>query len=137
MIVGNPPYSAGQRSQNDDNQNVSYPTLDASIANTYAARSAAGLKKSLYDSYVRAIRWASNRLASSPNGGIIGYVSNGGWLDGNAAAGIRDTLAREFSPHLRLQSSGGTSARVANSPAARVGRCLGRAAVPPWRSRCS
>ena len=96
VIVGNPPYSAGQRSQNDDNQNVSYPTLDASIANTYAARSAAGLKKSLYDSYVRAIRWASNRLAGSPNGGIIGYVTNGGWLDGNAAAGIRDTLAREF-----------------------------------------
>ncbi len=70
--------------------------LDASIANTYASRSAATLKNSLYDSYVRAIRWASNRLASSPNGGIIGYVTNGGWLDGNAAAGIRDTLAREF-----------------------------------------
>ena len=96
VIVGNPPYSAGQKSQNDDNQNMSYPTLDASIANTYAMRSSAGLKKSLYDSYVRAIRWASNRLADSPAGGVIGYVTNGGWLDGNAAAGIRDTLTREF-----------------------------------------
>ncbi len=96
VILSNPPYSAGQKSQNDDNQNMSYPTLDASIANTYAMRSSAGLKKSLYDSYVRAIRWASNRLADSPAGGVIGFVTNGGWLDGNAAAGIRDTLTREF-----------------------------------------
>ena len=96
VIVGNPPYSAGQGSQNDDNQNVSYPTLGASIADTYAARSNATNKNSLYDSYVRAIRWASDRLAASPNGGIIGYVTNGGWLDGNAASGIRDTLTREF-----------------------------------------
>ena len=72
------------------------PTLDTSIANTYAARSGASNKKALYDSYVRAIRWASTRLASSSRGGIIGYVTNGGWLDGNAASGIRDTLTREF-----------------------------------------
>ena len=96
VIVGNPPYSVGQRSQNDDNQNMSYPTLDASIEASYVRRSAASLTKSLYDSYIRAIRWASNRLASSPSGGVIGYVTNGGWLDGNAAAGIRDTLTREF-----------------------------------------
>ena len=96
VIVGNPPYSAGQKSQNDDNANVRYPTLDTSIANTYAARSGASNKKALYDSYVRAIRWASTRLASSSRGGIIGYVTNGGWLDGNAASGIRDTLTREF-----------------------------------------
>ena len=96
VIVGNPPYSVGQRSQNDDNQNMSYPTLDASIEATYVRRSAASLTKSLYDSYIRAIRWASNRLASSPSGGVIGYVTNGGWLDGNAASGLRDTLTREF-----------------------------------------
>ncbi len=96
VILGNPPYSAGQRSQNDDNQNVSYPTLDASIADTYAARSNATNKNSLYDAYIRAIRWASNRLSESPNGGVIGYVTNSGWLDGNAASGIRDSLIREF-----------------------------------------
>ena len=88
--------TAGQRSQNDDNQNMAYPTLDASIQSTYAARSKSTNKNSLYDSYIRAIRWASNRLADSPAGGVIGYVTNGGWLDGNAAAGIRDTLTREF-----------------------------------------
>ena len=96
VIVGNPPYSVGQRSQNDDNQNMGYPTLDASIQRTYGARSGASNKNSLYDSYVRAIRWASNRLAGSPDGGLIGYVTNGGWMDGNAAAGLRDTLTREF-----------------------------------------
>ena len=96
VIVSNPPWSAGQRSQNDDNQNMSYPTLDASIEATYVRRSAASLTKSLYDSYIRAIRWASNRLAGSPRGGVIGYVTNGGWLDGNAASGLRDTLRREF-----------------------------------------
>ena len=96
VILSNPPYSAGQKSQNDDNANVSYPTLDASIASTYAARSAAGLKRSLYDSYVRAIRWASTKLTMSAQGGVIGYVTNGGWLDSNAANGLRDTLTREF-----------------------------------------
>ena len=96
VILANPPYSVGQRSQNDDNQNLSYPTLDASIEATYISRSSASLTKSLYDSYVRAIRWASNRLAHSPRGGVIGYVTNGGWLDGNAASGLRDTLTREF-----------------------------------------
>ena len=96
VIVSNPPWSAGQRSQNDDNQNMAYPTLDASIQSTYAARSNSTNKNKLYDSYIRAIRWASNRLADSPAGGVIGYVTNGGWLDGNAAAGIRDTLTREF-----------------------------------------
>ena len=96
MIVSNPPWSAGQRSQNDDNQNMAYPTLDASIQSTYAARSNSTNKNKLYDSYIRAIRWASNRLADSPAGGVIGYVTNGGWLDGNSAAGVRDTLSREF-----------------------------------------
>ena len=75
---------------------MSYPTLDASIRSTYAERSNSTSKNSLYDSYIRAIRWASNRLAESPAGGVIGFVTNGGWLDGNAAAGIRDTLTREF-----------------------------------------
>ena len=96
VIVGNPPYSAGQGSQNDDNANLAYPALDASITNTYARRSSAKLKNSLYDSYIRAIRWASNRIANTADGGIIGYVTNGGWLDGNSADGIRRTLCQEF-----------------------------------------
>ncbi len=96
VILGNPPYSAGQDSANDDNANLKYPRLDASIAATYAARSTATNKNSLYDSYVRAIRWASDRLLGSPNGGVVAFVTNGGYIDGNAADGLRLSVVDEF-----------------------------------------
>ncbi len=70
VIMGNPPYSAGQESANDNNQNVAYPDLDERIRDTYAARSTATNKNALYDSYIRAIRWASDRIGKS---GIIGF----------------------------------------------------------------
>lgn len=94
VIVGNPPYSAGQDSANDDNANESYTTLDAAIRSTYAQRSSARRVGSLYDSYVRAIKWATLRLG---NRGVIAYVTNGGFLDSNSADGLRKTLADEFS----------------------------------------
>jgi predicted helicase len=96
VIIGNPPYSIGQTSANDDNANVKYPTLDSLIEATYAAASSSGNVRSLYDSYIRAIRWASNRIQTSPDGGIVAFVSNGGWLDTNAADGLRRTVATEF-----------------------------------------
>ncbi len=96
VIVGNPPYSVGQTSGNDNNANQSYKTLDDSIRDTYAKRSTATNKNSLYDSYIRAIRWASNRVLRSQQGGVICYVSNGGYIDGNTADGLRLTLADEF-----------------------------------------
>ncbi|GGO59868.1 hypothetical protein GCM10010910_03870 [Microbacterium nanhaiense] len=77
VIVGNPPYSVGQTSGNDNNANQNYPTLDASIEATYVKQSSASLKRNLYDSYVRAIRWASNRVLTSEHGGVVCYVSNG------------------------------------------------------------
>ena len=102
VIVGNPPYSAGQTSANDNNANVAYPTLDESIRKTYAAHSTATNKNALYDSYIRAIRWASDRIGTS---GVVGYVSNGGFIDANTADGLRKCLAEEFSSiyifHLR------------------------------------
>lgn len=96
VIFGNPPYSAGQDDQNDNNQNLAYPNLDATIAASYVARSTATLKNSLYDSYVRALRWASNRIQACEDGGVVAFVTNGGFIDGNTADGIRLTLAREF-----------------------------------------
>jgi predicted helicase len=96
VILGNPPYSAGQESANDDNANLKYPKLDVSIASSYVRRSTATLKNSLYDSYVRAIRWASDRLLGSPNGGIVAFVTNGGYIDDNTFDGFRLTLATEF-----------------------------------------
>ena len=98
VIVGNPPYSAGQKSENDDAQKVSYPNLDASIARTYVHESKANLHKALYDSYIRAIRWASERIQADDNDcGVVAYVSNAGWIDGNATDGLRKCLADEFS----------------------------------------
>ncbi|MFZ1539728.1 MAG: type ISP restriction/modification enzyme [Chromatiaceae bacterium] len=94
VIVGNPPYSAGQNSANDNNQNLAYPTLDTRIRDTYVARSSATNKNSLYDSYIRAIRWASDRIADK---GIVAFVTNGSFLDGNAADGLRQCLTAEFS----------------------------------------
>ncbi|CAG7857842.1 hypothetical protein MCAMS1_02815 [biofilm metagenome] len=100
--LGNPPYSAGQSSANDNNANIAYPKLDESIRSTYAANSTATLKNALYDSYIRAIRWASDRIGNS---GVIGFVSNAGFIDGNAMGGLRKCLAEEFSSiyifHLR------------------------------------
>ncbi|MBB6120285.1 DEAD/DEAH box helicase [Nocardiopsis algeriensis] len=93
VVIGNPPYSSGQTSQNDNNQNQSYEKLDARIAETYAAGSTAQNKNSLYDSYIRAIRWASDRIE---DGGVVCYVTNGGYIDGNTASGLRKSLVSEF-----------------------------------------
>lgn len=101
VIVGNPPYSIGQRSANDNAQNQAYPKLDSRIAETYAAQSSAGLNKSLYDAYIKAFRWSTDRLASTDlenkGGGIICFVSNGAWLDGNSTDGFRKAIEKEFS----------------------------------------
>ncbi len=102
VIIGNPPYSVGQRSENDNNDNITYPHLDGRIRATYAARSDATLSKGLYDSYVRAIRWASDRIGHS---GVVGFVTNAGFLDAKTTDGLRKCLIDEFSSvyifHLR------------------------------------
>ena len=94
VIFGNPPYSIGQKSANDNAQNQSYPKLDNRIAETYAKQSNAGLNKSLYDAYIKAFRWSSDKL--DENGGIISFISNGAWLDGNSTDGFRKSLEKEF-----------------------------------------
>ncbi len=93
VIIGNPPYRANQGDSNQNNQNLSYEKLDRSIRDTYAAGSTAVNKNSLYDSYIRAFRWASNRIKKH---GVICYVTNGGWIDGNTMDGFRKALAEEF-----------------------------------------
>ena len=95
VIMGNPPYSVGQRFANDNAQNLSYPILEKRIEETYAGRTNVTNKNSLYDSYIKAFRWASDRLGKK--GGIIGFVTNGAWLDGNAQDGMRKSLEQEFS----------------------------------------
>lgn len=102
VVIGNPPYSVGQERANDNNQNVAYPYLDGRVRQTYAEQSVATNKNALYDSYVRAIRWASDRIGSS---GVIGFVTNAGFVDTGTFDGLRKCLADEFSSiwifHLR------------------------------------
>ncbi len=93
VIIGNPPYSAGQKSENDNAKNVAYAWLDQRIRDTYAERSAAGLKQNLYDSYIRAIRWGSDRLGKA---GVMAYITGSAWIERAFADGLRKCLAREF-----------------------------------------
>lgn len=94
VIIGNPPYSAQQESSNDNNKNIEYPGLDRRIGATYAAKSTAVNKKNLYDSYIRAIRWATDRIGES---GVIAFITNGSFLDANNMSGLRKCLVDEFS----------------------------------------
>ena len=93
VIVGNPPYSAGQRSAVDDNPNVAYPALARRIEATYAAKSTTGLKRTLYDSYKLALRWSSDRIGQE---GVMALVTNASFLRGNADTGVRACLLYEF-----------------------------------------
>ncbi|MFN4845333.1 MAG: DEAD/DEAH box helicase, partial [Dolichospermum sp.] len=93
VIIGNPPYSAGQTSQNDNNQNLKYANLDEQIENSYAKHSASGNVRNLYDSYIRGFRWASDRIKDE---GIICFVSNGSFIDSNNMDGFRKCLVDEF-----------------------------------------
>lgn len=97
-VIGNPPYSAGQTNANDNNQNISYPKLDKRISDTYVLNSKSNNSRGVYDSYIRAIRWASDRLNGQ---GIISFVTNGGFLDSKSADGMRACLYKEFN-HLYI-----------------------------------
>ncbi len=94
VIVGNPPYSAGQRNANDDNQNEHYPTLEQRIRETYSVHASATNKNSLMDSYIEAFRWASDRIGDE---GVVCFVSNAGWLRSEAGVGVRRCFSEEFS----------------------------------------
>lgn len=87
VIVGNPPYSVTQGG-------AKYNDLDRRIGETYARYSLSTNKNSLYDSYIRAFRWASDRIEGD---GVVAFVTNGGWVDGDATAGFRKCLRDDFS----------------------------------------
>jgi predicted helicase len=93
VIIGNPPYSIGQKSANDNNQNEHYPLLEKKIQDTYVVLSEAHTKNAMFDSYIKAFRYSADRLGDE---GIIAFVSNGSWLDTNAADGFRKSIEKEF-----------------------------------------
>jgi predicted helicase len=93
VIIGNPPYSAGQTSENDGNKNLKYENLDEKIRNSYVESSNATLKNKLYASEIRAIKWASERIKDK---GIICFVTNGAFIDSSYGDGLRKCLVDEF-----------------------------------------
>ena len=105
VIIGNPPYSVGQTSANDNNANIAYPHLDEQIRSTYTEYSTSTNKNALYDSYIRAIRWASDRIGDN---GVIGFITNAGFISSNTTEGLRKCLAEEFT-HLYIFHMRGNS----------------------------
>ncbi len=108
VIIGNPPYSAGQKNQNDHNQNEHYPELEARLQETYVAKAGKiSNKNKIYDSYIKAFRWASDKIGDS---GVVAFLTNAGWIDSLSANGVRKCFAEEFNSvyvyHLKGVSRG-------------------------------
>ena len=93
VVIGNPPYNAWQVNDSDNNRNRKYETMDGGIAETYATDSSATLKNALYDPYIKAIRWASDRIDEE---GVVAFVTNNSFIDGIAFDGMRKHLAQDF-----------------------------------------
>ena len=122
VIASNPPYSVGQKSANDDAQNLKYPKLDKRVSETYAGKTSAINKNSLYDSYIKAFRWASDRIRSLKEGGIVAFISNGAWLDGISQDGMRKCLQEEFTSIyvLNLRGNQRTSGEVSRKEGGKI-----------------
>ena len=103
VIIGNPPYNMGQVNESDNNQNRKYEAIDEQVQETYTADSKATLRNKLSDPYVKAIRWASDRIEAE---GIVAFVTNNGFLDGVAFDGMRKHLADDFTAIYVLDMSG-------------------------------
>lgn len=110
IIVGNPPYSKGQKTANDNAQNQAYPILDGRVEETYVKNTTAVNKNKIYDSYIKAFRWASDRL--NKTGGIIGFITNGIWLDNTSMDGFRKCIADEFSSIYVYNLRGGIKGKI-------------------------
>jgi predicted helicase len=119
VIIGNPPYSVGQKSGNDNASNIVYSELDEKIRLTYAAKANVTSVRNLYDSYIRAIRWASDRLGEKF--GVVGFVAGNGWLDKAYASGMRRTIEDEFDAVYVVDLRGDIRKNMLSKGAAREG----------------
>ncbi|WP_175869318.1 type ISP restriction/modification enzyme, partial [Bartonella gabonensis] len=118
VIFGNPPYSVGQKNENDNAKNSPYPILDNRIRETYAIQSKVTSTQKLYDSYIRAIRWASDRI---DNAGVIGFVSGSGYIEKSTMDGLRKSLAKEFTSIYVLNLRGDIRKNILSSGNAQEG----------------
>lgn len=95
VIIGNPPYNAGQSREDDNNKNKKHPYLDSLVKKDYADKSKVTNKNALYDVYVKAFRWATERLKDEKEG-IVSFISNGSFLDAQSFDGMRQSLLKSF-----------------------------------------
>ncbi|KWT46551.1 helicase [Lactococcus lactis] len=126
-ILGNPPYSGGQQSSNDNNANLSYEKLDSRIRETYVQNSTSNNNNYSYDSYIRAIRWSSDRLSTK---GVIGFVSNASYIDSQSADGLRHSLYNEFN-HLYIFNLRGDQRTVGEQSRKEGGKIFGSGSRTP------
>lgn len=114
IIIGNPPYSVGQKSANDNAQNQKYTKLDKKIEDTYGKLSQSKNVKSIYDTYIKAFRWSSDRITDK-DGGIIGFITNGIWLDNIGMDGFRKCLEDEYDSIYVFNLRGGIKGKSGNN----------------------
>ena len=93
VVIGNPPYNMGQENENDQNKNRKYKHMDARVQETYTKASTATLRNKLSDPYVKAFRWASDKIRA---GGVVAFVSNNSFVDQIAFDGMRKYLLEDF-----------------------------------------
>ena len=123
VVIGNPPYNIGQKNENDNNKNRKYPEgIDKRISETYAKGSNATLNKGVYDSYVRAIRWASDRIGEE---GVIAFITNNGFLRGISFDAMRKHLVEDFTSIYILDLDGDAEEAVEVSDASVFGIQIG------------
>ncbi len=119
VIIGNPPYSAGAKSENDNNQNLSHPKLEKLVYEKYGKNSTAKVGKATRDALIQSIRMASDLLKDK---GVIGFVVNGSFIDSKSADGFRKCVAKEFSHlyALNLRGNQRTSGEVSKKEGGKI-----------------
>ena len=129
VVIGNPPWNANQKSENENNKNRTYPGVDSRIKATYIAESAAQ-KTKLYDMYARFIRWASDRIGEN---GVLAFVTNSSFIDATSFDGFRKVVAREFNELHILDLRGGILGKAKNEAARQGGNIFNvKVGVAVW-----
>lgn len=106
VIIGNPPYSAGAKSQNDNNQNLSHPKLEKRVYEKYSQISTAkNVGATTRDTLIQSIYMASELLKDK---GVLGFVVNGSFIDSKSGDGFRKSVAQEFAHLYVLNLRGNT-----------------------------
>ncbi|GAA8502961.1 hypothetical protein HpDR57_11030 [Helicobacter pylori] len=128
VIIGNPPYSSGAKSENDNNQNLTHSKLERWVYETYGKNSTAKVGKTTRDTLIHSIRMASDLLKDK---GVLGFVVNGSFIDSKSADGFRKRVAKEFS-HLyvlNLRGNQRTSGEVSQKEGGKIFDSGSRATV--------